>query len=188
MRGKPLCSRPPTAGNRITPAGAGKTGRIAHVLLPAPDHPRRCGENLQSFTFCFKSAGSPPQVRGKLGFWLSLRAVLRITPAGAGKTGSTPAVTSARQDHPRRCGENRVPFPEIDIQIGSPPQVRGKLSFSRSLLGVTRITPAGAGKTKACSLSTNTAWDHPRRCGENYPAVGGCRYAAGITPAGAGKT
>ena len=27
VRGKPLCSRPPTAGNRITPADAGKTHR-----------------------------------------------------------------------------------------------------------------------------------------------------------------
>ena len=70
----------------ITPAGAGKTTIFRPASLRARDHPRRCGENAPVLSSCRQRPGSPPQVRGKLGFWLSLRAVLRITPAGAGKT------------------------------------------------------------------------------------------------------
>ena len=86
--------------------------------------------------------------------------------------------------------------------------MRGKLSFSCSLLGVTRITPADAGKTllilPLCGLPT----DHPRGCGENCRQVAARLFwlgspprmrgkpdkkqalldTVGITPADAGKT
>ena len=71
-----------------------------------------------------------------------------------------------------------------------------------------RITPAGAGKTRSLPEKRLLTQDHPRRCGENYavsmyslsalgspPQVRGKRCIAGqlgqlrrITPAGAGKT
>ena len=70
------------------------------------------------------------------------------------------------------------------------------------------ITPAGAGKTPFVSGCCNPYRDHPRRCGENFPAdspVKPCtgsppqvrgkpgytdeaKKPLGITPAGAGKT
>ena len=70
------------------------------------------------------------------------------------------------------------------------------------------ITPAGAGKTFVKPHEEITAWDHPRRCGENKngeilfahlkgspPQVRGkpgislnSTSWSGITPAGAGKT
>ena len=91
---------------------------------------------------------------------------------------------------------------------GSPPQVRGKLSIYDVIETINRITPAGAGKTKAASKSFSPVEDHPRRCGENKgytsaaaPDPGsppqvrgklGCQCVGvnlfGITPAGAGKT
>ena len=112
------------------------------------------------------------------------------------------------RDHPRRCGENAILRRPIGVTRGSPPQVRGNPIRIFPCPAATGITPAGAGKTKACSLSTNIAWDHPRRCGENPvlhdfravstgspPQVRGkpnakAREVAkfGITPAGAGKT
>ena len=86
--------------------------------------------------------------------------------------------------------------------------MRGKLNFSCSLLGVTRITPADAGKTSARHGIGQNSQDHPRGCGENdilssafKPSLGspprmrGKRDGAaagarnrGITPADAGKT
>ena len=71
---------------RITPAGAGKTGDTLENDEIKEDHPRRCGEN--SFYSIFESidAGSPPQVRGKHIYWLNPVTRERITPAGAGKT------------------------------------------------------------------------------------------------------
>ena len=111
-----------------------------------------------------------------------------ITPAGAGKTQLATNPTDMRQDHPRRCGENRgraKPYRVTD-----------------------RITPAGAGKTLVQWNIVHDTWDHPRRCGENFPhavlqkvATGSppqvrgkpvtasrAVCAARITPAGAGKT
>ena len=90
----------------ITPAGAGKTYSLS----------RRHTWNI----------GSPPQVRGKLSTLQATPHTRRITPAGAGKTGRHRDFYSARQDHPRRCGEN-LSAPMLSmVKSGSPPQVRGK--------------------------------------------------------------
>ena len=115
---------------------------------------------------------------------------------------------TAKEDHPRRCGENSPIRLASYSPTGSPPQVRGK-HFGREA-GATgvRITPAGAGKTKSF-LRLYMLWqDHPRRCGEN-PKVGVATTTTTgsppqvrgklaiikssispirITPAGAGKT
>ena len=66
VRGKRDAMVRRTAGDGITPAGAGKT-RFHEVYTGQWwDHPRRCGENL-----CFQ---------------LSAATITGITPAGAGKT------------------------------------------------------------------------------------------------------
>ena len=74
-------------------------------------------------------------------------AVMRITPAHAGKTYALDIVYKGVTDHPRACGENSL-APIISISIvGSPPRMRGKLLAALSELLFTRITPAHAGKT-----------------------------------------
>ena len=115
---------------------------------------------------------------------------------------------SGDEDHPRRCGENLLYLNYEDLQVGSPPQVRGKLYNCRCAMGTRRITPAGAGKTQQRLTQRHNQRDHPRRCGENRvtspmqrgekgspPQVRGklfCvpkrRFCTRITPAGAGKT
>ena len=91
--------------------------------------------------------GSPPQVRGKP--LQQQFCVLNdgITPAGAGKTSINYWRMFMRQDHPRRCGENFGQAVNVNVWIGSPPQVRGKLGN--------------------LSFALRTIRDHPRRCGEN---------------------
>ena len=152
--------------------------------------------------------GSPPQVRGKRNISASGYGFRRITPAGAGKTTYSANYQCASKDHPRRCGENVVAFSTTPLMVGSPPQVRGKLVSVLIMIVLTRITPAGAGKTALAVADGVPAKDHPRRCGENlgYVTTGGflrgsppqvrgkllqfigsCRKAR-ITPAGAGKT
>ena len=73
---------------------------------------------------------------------------LGITPACAGK--STLSLTDAApvMDHPRVCGEKAaIPFSE-NLDMGSPPRVRGKEEPSRRKSEVQRITPACAGKSR----------------------------------------
>ena len=72
--------------------------------------------------------------------------------------------------------------------MGSPPRVRGKLTFRSCLPPVSGITPACAGKTGNFWLYTFRAGDHPRVCGENISIVSVPADESGITPACAGKT
>ena len=152
--------------------------------------------------------GSPPQVRGKPSLVLATCSDIRITPAGAGKTDLRFANLEGAEDHPRRCGENRESLNYATRDIGSPPQVRGKLRAAVATDSANGITPAGAGKTGSGFPQKNRTEDHPRRCGENVfrkvkklvrtgspPQVrgkpvrrAGIRLGHGITPAGAGKT
>ena len=145
------------------------------------DHPRRCGENR---AFCGRygaAEGSPPQVRGKPKPIITGSSTSRITPAGAGKTLRKIVYQCTREDHPRRCGENistashAVGFP------GSPPQVRGKPISDTPSSRIWGITPAGAGKTAAVTISIVYPSDHPRRCGENLGCVR-CFYSIKGSP------
>ena len=93
------------------------------------------------------NVGSPPQVRGKRRFSVSVNGFNRITPAGAGKTNPVFNVDFAYRDHPRRCGENLPVARGGYYGLGSPPQVRGKPAHGSLSGWFRRITPAGAGKT-----------------------------------------
>ena len=97
--------------------------------------------------------GSPPQVRGKPQMLSGMFALLRITPAGAGKTCRSWWRRVCSWDHPRRCGENQTPHRERYHKTGSPPQVRGKPVLIVVDIVVWGITPAGAGKTPCRRLS-----------------------------------
>ena len=208
VRGK-LCRHGQTRRHDgITPAGAGKTRRCCAHRPKFQDHPRRCGENGLDRRRDPSGIGSPPQVRGKLLEKIGIEKENGITPAGAGKTARKVHGTSCIKDHPRRCGENARTAQDMRLWTGSPPQVRGKPPRCRRKSPMTRITPAGAGKTVVIRRRFALAWDHPRRCGENEMQVITARVSEGsppqvrgkrrgytyslhqkrITPAGAGKT
>ena len=128
VRGKLPSSIASSILYRITPAGAGKTILVQRKLFQLGDHPRRCGENAMLEAELDGNTGSPPQVRGKRNRAVQLFVVDRITPAGAGKTGSASAMPVISEDHPRRCGENMRRLEYDIMNEGSPPQMRGKLS------------------------------------------------------------
>ena len=208
VRGKTTVAVATAAAARITPAGAGKTRRKALACILRQDHPRRCGENHTTLRTAGCRTGSPPQVRGKLDSNEPAAGLTGITPAGAGKTTRYIKQPDCRKDHPRRCGENRFVYRLVVHSSGSPPQVRGKPLHLCGCSHSHGITPAGAGKTCCKQQPNRSGQDHPRRCGENRrnaksvcatlgspPQVRGklvfCHGrlgAAGITPAGAGKT
>ena len=147
MRGKLHKETIWAAAQRITPADAGKTAISMRGIIPAPDHPRGCGENGLRRKAERRGAGSPPRMRGKLIPSIISLFLLRITPAGAGKTSINTSSIQIFKDHPRRCGENQAACPAVLRIRGSPPQVRGKPCCRRT--------------RKRFRL------DHPRRCGEN---------------------
>ena len=147
MRGKRNRGRYYPPLRRITPADAGKTPCRRLGPSHRRDHPRGCGENWAWRGLALTPAGSPPQVRGKHCRIISSLDVSRITPAGAGKTGAGLSGQRQPEDHPRRCGENWSFVMVGFVPLGSPPQVRGKRKRESLLADISRITPAGAGKT-----------------------------------------
>ena len=56
----------------------------------------------------------------------------------------------ATGDHPRVCGEKPFPAPLVGFRWGSPPRVRGKGDSGMMRVHRLGITPACAGKRKAC--------------------------------------
>ena len=147
VRGKRRLLYPLEAICRITPAGAGKTNIPESLCRRSWDHPRRCGENKKAKAKKNIIMGSPPQVRGKRASGGAESPRKRITPAGAGKTHRAIHYPRSGRDHPRRCGENSGGVSARHTRLGSPPQVRGKLTYPRYSVKSSRITPADAGKT-----------------------------------------
>ena len=130
----------------VSPAYAGKSSCLWWRKWPCRDHPRVCGEKLNTHLTFPPSSGSPPRMRGKEAS-RKLRGTLKgITPAYAGKSQCNSSCTAGKWDHPRVCGEK----PRQD-SVGA-------------LEG--RITPACAGKSSVRQRVLLSLWDHPRMCGE----------------------
>ena len=106
MRGKLLLCNCKSIPYRITTADAGKTRMAELYEREQEDHPRGCGENSTTCDKLTFPAGSPPRMRGKLGYCVSVDSAVRITPADAGKTVDRGEYVSSVEDHPRGCGEN----------------------------------------------------------------------------------
>ena len=168
MRGKVKRDNFSEKEMRITPAGAGKSITLCIQLTPFWDHPRRCGEKYDIVNLNCQVVGSPPQVRGKVDSILIDVQLTRITPAGAGKRIFPYHLQQIYQDHPRRCGEKSIGSIKSQSVLGSPPQVRGKVSMMIIGLRTIRITPAGAGKSTSKQCFAIAPRDHPRRCGEKW--------------------
>ena len=167
MRGKRQQTMRTALDIGITPADAGKTGIAVVGGVPEEDHPRGCGENWLSDLWGGIKNGSPPRMRGKPLTQTPCTARARITPADAGKTTTRKAKHRTGRDHPRGCGENVYVFPCVRNKPGSPPRMRGKPLLPQNGHGLSRITPADAGKTRYPRRRNRNRQDHPRGCGEN---------------------
>ena len=86
MRGKGSQAGISRATDRITPAHAGKRAVLLLLSISAGDHPRTCGEKFPSKLLSVVILGSLPHVRGKEVEHRAGVAVLRITPACAGRS------------------------------------------------------------------------------------------------------
>ena len=104
-RGIHLLPQPRFRRRRIIPALAGNTRTIAMAFVAARDHPRSRGEYCCSPSLPGTVMGSSPLSRGILRGAPGSRARIRIIPALAGNTSSTPPTRCSRTDHPRSRGE-----------------------------------------------------------------------------------
>ena len=105
MRGKARNPKNKKHGGRITPAYAGKRPLYFSVVGIKRDHPRLCGEKLETRHDFTEKLGSPPPMRGKAWKKQKLKQRFGITPAYAGKRAYFAVEVSSVRDHPRLCGE-----------------------------------------------------------------------------------
>ena len=131
-------SPPPMRGKDYTPPLTRSTLR---------DHPRLCGEKLSRLGMGLGKTGSPPPMRGKDNLCRKTVQRTRITPAYAGKRRTIQGVRDLIEDHPRLCGEKKVPSSPPPVLVGSPPPMRGKDHDNTKQLNGYGITPAYAGKS-----------------------------------------
>ena len=151
MRGKVDGQIQVSIGIGITPAYAGKSPRLAAARPPPGDHPRVCGEKMETPACKIAGRGSPPRMRGKVTAVTRACAMAGITPAYAGKSWYINRQGRRSWDHPRVCGEKPI----------------SRCNGSTAL----RITPAYAGKSNGVLVGKPVGGDHPRVCGEkNSPS------------------
>ena len=166
MRGQAAGSPMSGPGSRITPADAGTSFKGSRTLGGVQDHPRGCGDKLQSPLNTTANRGSPPRMRGQVGKRLTHYKLPRITPADAGTRAVKRTFCFSFRDHPRGCGDKCQVRERSYLQQGSPPRMRGQVSIYLSVTIWSGITPADAGTSVICSKQPRLAWDHPRGCGD----------------------
>ena len=155
---------------------------MRRCLAGVRDHPRMCGEHAEYSTPLAVSTGSSPHVRGARSDTPTTLAILGIIPACAGSTLTLFASHVSVWDHPRMCGEHRGRGRRRGQEQGSSPHVRGAplgYHLQASLIG---IIPACAGSTNPLAFSRPRNRDHPRMCGEHYPATSPACTALGSSP------
>ena len=99
----------------------------------------------------------------------------------------TVETVAARWDHPRVCGEKLFIVVTLSAAVGSPPRMRGKVSFHSLANVYPGITPAYAGKSTLRMAFALHSRDHPRVCGEKTVASVMLLIAGGSPPHMRGK-
>ena len=108
--------------------------------------------------------------------------VSRFIPAHAGNGGTRIPFLRSGRVHPRACGER------IGIRgygngcTGSSPRMRGTVTGTTAITGITRFIPAHAGNGSAARCRTGRASVHPRACGEREAGHADHARAGGSSP------
>ena len=121
-------------------------------------------------------------MRGTPAGFLSRGVSAGIIPAYAGNTGCSGLVNRCSRDHPRVCGEHRIPNRGRNMLMGSSPRMRGT-PIRRRFFSVRRgIIPAYAGNTGPSTPPASPLRDHPRVCGEHASTPRPCLPISGSSP------
>ena len=172
----------------IIPACAGNSRWATPQAVHLRDHPRVCGEQASSTTFCFVVAGSSPRMRGTGSSNNVIKAVTGIIPACAGNRVPCEKTTIVLWDHPRVCGEQTFALGGRLKVMGSSPRVRGTGRKTCDFLKSWGIIPACAGNRRHIRIaSSQLLGSSPRVRGTVEICLCKCKLT-GIIPACAGNS
>ena len=90
----------------IIPAYAGSTRQPDQNQAAHWDHPRVCGEHIETLYMRSLNLGSSPRMRGALSLYDNKTITYGIIPAYAGSTLFLAHNPITGRDHPRVCGEH----------------------------------------------------------------------------------
>ncbi len=147
VRGTPGAAQGRRRVWRFIPACAGNTRNFPAGQVPAPVHPRVCGEHKRDLCAAGQYAGSSPRVRGTQPHEMKRMEVMRFIPACAGNTAFDLWKPAPLTVHPRVCGEHMPPEVGMDLNDGSSPRVRGTRGKAGNKKARNRFIPACAGNT-----------------------------------------
>ena len=167
MRGTPRQWSSACYQSGIIPAYAGNTSPTNPGESTLRDHPRVCGEHMETVTGFSASLGSSPRMRGTQQRHGAEGHGGGIIPAYAGNTPRPARPSSTIRDHPRVCGEHFASPLVSPAGKGSSPRMRGTHAVRYSAEAWTGIIPAYAGNTTAARGRRPRGRDHPRVCGEH---------------------
>ena len=171
----------------LIPAHTGKTFGRRPRLQRCWAHPHSRGENGTISRCVGTGLGSSPLTRGKLVRPQRWSRGRRLIPTHAGKTTLTRAKPLSSWAHPHSRGENPSMPGGTNVDEGSSPLTRGKLSQISCGEAVVRIIPAHAGKTFPRVELNHHETAHPRSRGENYAWCGAFQVWGGSSPLTRGK-
>ena len=149
-------------GSRFIPASAGNTIPVHSRTVPAPVHPRVCGEHGTTCLWRRISIGSSPRLRGTLSSIGDSALNMWFIPASAGNTIRLPCIALPVPVHPRVCGEHAI-------------SVTSNKIFQRFI-------PASAGNTQVLAAMYRMVLVHPRVCGEHYIEAQATNIKNGSSP------
>ena len=173
-RGKPVRASRCLARLGLIPAWAGKTRRSDHGRCDRAAHPRVGGENTPRAPRPPGRWGSSPRGRGKPRSPVHGAFARGLIPAWAGKTPSTPGISSSTAAHPRVGGENILVASMDWAAIGSSPRGRGKHFLTCAFIeriGQILETLELAVSSESYTLSAAYATDAPQDQARNTALV-----------------
>ena len=187
-RGRPAVLLQDRASRRLTPACAGTTGRSTCRPAGCWAHPRVRGDDPDVIRVEDVISGSPPRARGRPRRGRELELDVRLTPACAGTTQSTPPRRASSQAHPRVRGDDSGRICSSAVARGSPPRARGRPPDPPTSLRPGGLTPACAGTTRPARALPCGRWAHPRVRGDDGRKLARHEGSSWLTPACAGTT
>ena len=152
-----------------------------------PVYPRVCGGSDGDDCASDLRRGLSPRVRGKRLSPAYLSAWRRSIPACAGEANPPSSFSSPRRVYPRVCGGSKGELPEVILQHGLSPRVRGKRCALRPSPAGARSIPACAGEAKLVNQMCKIAQVYPRVCGGSEWQPRSPERVRGLSPRVRGK-
>ncbi len=164
------------AQNRLIPACAGNTVKLAPSWRNTTAHPRMRGKHESTPVSVSDSHGSSPHARETPQQRRAASRNERLIPACAGNTCCGPRNRRLWPAHPRMRGKHRLAPMIRDTPCGSSPHARETPAGRARRSAIPRLIPACAGNTSERSHGPSARTAHPRMRGKHRSCrAGSCR-------------